>query len=371
VPGAYYARYLPTGHLLYVRERTLYAMKVAAETLSPKGPAVPVLTNVHSEPAGLALFRISDDGTLLYVEAEPPDKRTLVWVTREGTVTETGLPARDYRIPRASPRGRQIAVSIRDGETTDIWIADAGLSTLERLTFGRSVNFAFPAFAIAPDGERLAYSEDAEGGSVVMTQAIDGARGKEAVLNRSGQIAPSRWLPDASGLLLEERGPTTGGDLLVAALQSGQQPTTLTSEPGNQWGGSPSADGRYLAYASDETGRFEVWVMAYPRSGLRRQLTTEGGTEPVWSPDGKEIYYRSGDRMMVIPVTTTPALVPGRSRVLFEGSFVAGPPGLPVFDVGPDGRLLMMRAVSRREPRQLRVIFNWYEELRDRIARTQ
>jgi hypothetical protein len=75
--------------------------------------------------------------------------------------------------------------------------------------------------------------------------------------------------------------------------------------------------------------------------------------------------------MMVIPVTTTPALVPGRSRVLFEGSFVAGPPGLPVFDVGPDGRLLMMRAVSRREPRQLRVIFNWYEELRDRIARTQ
>jgi serine/threonine-protein kinase len=369
VPGARDARYLPTGHLLYVRERTLYAMKVAAETLSPEGPAVPVLTNVHSEPAGLALFRISADGTLLYVEAAPPAERTLVWVTREGTVTETGLPARDYRIPRISPRGRLIAVSIRDGETDDIWMAAADLGTLERLTFGRSVNFTFPGFAIAPDGKRVAYSEDAEGGSVVMTQAIDAAREKQAVLNRSVQIAPSRWLPDGSGLLLDERGPTTGGDLLVATPQSGQQPTLLTSEPGNQWGGSPSADGRYLAYASNETGRFEVWVMAYPRSGLRRQVTTEGGAEPIWSPDGKEIYYRSGDRVMAIPVTTTPTLVVGRPSVLFEGSFVAGVGGLSLFDVGPDGRFLMMRAVSGREPRQLRVVFNWFEELRDRLGR--
>jgi hypothetical protein len=155
----------------------------------------------------------------------------------------------------------------------------------------------------------------------------------------------------------------------VATPQSGQQPTLLTSEPGNQWGGSPSADGRYLAYASNETGRFEVWVMAYPRSGLRRQVTTEGGAEPIWSPDGKEIYYRSGDRVMAIPVTTTPTLVVGRPSVLFEGSFVAGVGGLSLFDVGPDGRFLMMRAVSGREPRQLRVVFNWFEELRDRLGR--
>ena len=105
VPGAQYARYLPTGHLLYVREHTLYAMKVAAETLSPEGPAVPVLTNVHSGPTGLALVSISNDGTLVYVEADPPTERTLVWVTRAGTVTETGLPTRNYRIPRVSPRG--------------------------------------------------------------------------------------------------------------------------------------------------------------------------------------------------------------------------------------------------------------------------
>ena len=153
-------------------------MKVAAGTLSPEGPAVPVLTNVHSGPAGLALFSIGNDGTLLYVEADPPTERTLVWVTREGTVTETGLPARNYRIPRVSPRGGLIAVSIGDGETTDIWMAAADLGTLERLTFGRSVNFTFPGFAFAPDGRRLAYSEEAEGGTVVMTQTIDAAQGK-------------------------------------------------------------------------------------------------------------------------------------------------------------------------------------------------
>jgi serine/threonine-protein kinase len=127
VPGAQYARYLPTGHLLYVREHTLYAMKVAADSLSPEGPAVPVLTNVHSGPTGLALVSISNDGTLVYVEADPPTERSLVWVTRAGTVTETGLPTRNYRIPRVSPRGGLIAASIGDGETTDIWTAAADL----------------------------------------------------------------------------------------------------------------------------------------------------------------------------------------------------------------------------------------------------
>ena len=287
VPGAHYARYLPTGHLLYVRERTLYAMKVAAETLSPEGPAVPVLTDVHSGPAGEALVSISADGTLLYVEAEPPTER-IACVGHSGRngdrngAADAQLPD-SARIATRWPDRRQHRRR-RDHRYLD---GGRGPGTLERLTFGRSVNFTFPGFAFAPDGSRLAYSEDAEGGTVVMTQTIDGAREKEAVLDWKMPIAPSRWLPDGSGLLLDARGPTTGGDLLVATSQSGQQPTMLTSEEGNQWGGSPSADGRYLAYASNETGRFEVWVMAYPPSGLKRQVTTEGGGRTDLEP-GRE-----------------------------------------------------------------------------------
>jgi len=148
----------------------------------------------------------------------------------------------------------------------------------------------------------------------------------------------------------------------VSDLRNGGTPVTITDEPGNQFGASPSPDGRYLVYSSDETGRLEVFVRAFPGPGAKRQITTEGGTEPIWSVGGKEIYYRSGNRMMAVPVTTQPSFDTGPHIALFEGAFVHDARG--AYDVAKDGRFLMMRPVAGRDPRQLHVVLNWTEELK-------
>ena len=117
-----------------------------------------------------------------------------------------------------------------------------------------------------------------------------------------------------------------------------------------------------MAYASEQTGRYEIFVTPFPGPGPKRQVTTEGGSEVTWSRDGREIYYRTRGRMMAIPIATTPSLQAGRPRVLFEGQFVAGAAGLPNYDVTPDGRFLMMRSESEPEPQGLRIVSNWFAD---------
>jgi Tol biopolymer transport system component len=231
---------------------------------------------------GEALFSVSADGTLVYLEATRPPDRTLVWVTPEGVVSETGLEARPFWNPRRSPRGDLIAVEISDGPNREIWTAATGRGTLDRLTFGRRANFTFPSAAFSPDGRRIAYAEDAEGGATIVIRPVDSTGSEQKVLSWRMPVSPSRWMPDGSALLLNTRGDTTGGDLLVSRLEAGLPPTTITDEPGNQWGAAPSVDGRYLVYVSDETGRFEVFAKPYPGNGPKRQLTTEGAPA-VWA----------------------------------------------------------------------------------------
>ena len=167
--------------------------------------------------------------------------------------------------------------------------------------------------------------------------------------------------------------PSDGSPAALRDLAAYRSPQTsredpFVQEPGNQWGASASPDGRYVAYAGDETGRFEIYVRPFPGPGPKRQLTTEGGEEPVWSRDGRELFYRSGQRLMVIPVATSPPFQSGRPRLVFEGRFVQGDPGLPAYDVSPDGRrFLMMKNEHEAQRRELRVILNWFEDLKRRV----
>jgi Tol biopolymer transport system component len=286
----------------------------------------------------------------------------LVWVDRTGAVTDTGLPARPYRAPRVAPDGRSIAVNIGDDDAADIWIAETDRPTLERLTFGRRLAWSFPALAFSADSREVAYAEDGEGGARLVMVARDRSSPGRELMTSKLAISPSSWLSRGAGLLISGRGADTGGDLLVFDSSVGRA-TPFVEEPGNQFGGTPSPDGRYVAYASDETGRFEVFVTPFPGPGPKRQLTTEGATEPVWSPRGNEIFYRSGDRMMAIPVTTTPSLVVGPARRLFEGRLTRGAAGLPEYDVAADGRFLMMRPVADAPALELRIVLNWLGEL--------
>jgi eukaryotic-like serine/threonine-protein kinase len=340
-------------------------MQVTPGTLDAAGPAVVVLHNVLTGQNGEAFVSAADDGTLVYVPATAPPESTPVWVDRAGVVTATGLPQRPYRVPRVSPNGRMFAANILTRDGSDIWIAPTDGATLERFTFGR--RGSWQALAFSRDSTQLAYAEDAQGASRLVTQSIDRSGPSRELVHWKLPMAPSQWLSKGEAVLVNAWGPDSGGDLLVVRSSGNSPPTPVVQEAGHQFGGTLSADERFMAYVSDETGRSEVFATPFPGAGNKRQLTSDGGTEPIWSPTGKEIFYRVGDRMMALPVTTTPSLVVGPPRLLFEGRFVSGPAGEPAYDVAPDGRFLMLRTVGEEPKRELRVVLNWFSELQQRV----
>ena len=368
VPGARYGRYLPTGHVVYARGTTVFAVPVRRESLRVEGPGVAVLENVAAGPAGEALLSVAPDGTLAFVPGGPRALRTLVWADRNGVATTLGIAPRLYEHPRLSPDGRRVAVSLEEAGRLDIWIYTFEQETLERLTFDRTVGLGFDYHTFTPDGARITYTVDSPDGFRVVSAPVDASGSPEDLLSWAARIAPHSWLRDGQALLLNELGATTGGDLLVFRPGTEPRVTPFVQEPGNQWGASASPDGRYVAYAGDETGRFEIYVRPFPGPGPKRQLTTEGGEEPVWSRDGRELFYRSGQRLMVIPIATSSPLQSGRPRLVFEGRFVKGDPGLPAYDVSPDARrFLMMKNEHEAQHRELRVILNWFEDLKRRV----
>jgi len=173
-----------------------------------------------------------------------------------------------------------------------------------------------------------------------------------------------------------EINPTTGYDIWVLRMGdpsagSGQvrktQPFLRTrfDEAAPQF----SPDGRWLVYVSNESGHFEVYAQPYPGPGGKWQISTEGGTEPVWNPNGRELFYRSGDKMMAVDITTQPSFAAGKPRMLFEGQYVPTPATLPNYDVSPDGqRFLMLKPSDSAEaPTQINVVLNWFEELKQKV----
>jgi serine/threonine-protein kinase len=361
VPDARYGRLLPTGHLAYVRDRTVFVVKVDATTLQPAGDAVPILRNVETGESGEALLSVAATGTLAYFEHAPAANNTLVLVDRAGVTTDLGLPPRPYRVPRLSPDGRRLAINVLEDARTEIWLSAMPPVTFERLTFGRHNRFAFNEICFHPDGLRILYAEDADEGSRLVSQTLEGSRATETVLSSSRRIAPAR-VTRSETVLVNEFGAATGADILL--LKRGGMWEPLVADPHNQWGPALSPDEQFIAYASEETGTYQVFLTSLADRSLKRQLTTDGGGQVRWSRDGREIFYRNGTRMMAIPIAVTPRLSTGPPRVLFEGAFAPGGAGLPTYDVTPDGRFLMMKAETARAPRQLRLITNWLEEVK-------
>jgi hypothetical protein len=184
------------------------------------------------------------------------------------------------------------------------------------------------------------------------------------------------WSPDGKLLAFIELDPTTGFDVWTLQMSdpsagSGQvrkaQPFLRTSF--NESAPRFSPDGRWMAYVSNESGHYEVYVQPYPGPGGKREISTEGGTEPVWNPNGKELFYRSGDKMMSVVIDTQPGFAAGKPRMLFEGQYVPTPLTAPYYDVSPDGqRFLMLKPAEQEQaPTQINVVLNWFEELKQKV----
>ena len=377
VEGGTYPRYAPTGHLVYVRAGALVAVPFDLARLQLTGTAAPITAGVLMEARdGAAQYSFSRDGTLVYVPSNlGSSERRLVWVNRDGSAAPLGAPPRAYEHPRLSPDGQRVAVSIA-GASPNIFLYDIPGNRLTQIT-SEATN-TFPVWT--PDGKRLAFRSTKAGPWNVFWKPADGAGAAEQLTMSKYLNEASSWSPDGQLLAFTELHPTTRRDLWVLSLKGERKPRLFLRTPADESAARFSPDGRWLAYASDASGRSEIYVQPFPATGGptpkgsgtqgdKWQISTGGGREPVWAPSGVEIFYRDGNKMMAADVKTQPSFASSKPRLLFEGHFETALASRANYDVAPDGqRFLMLQAGEQQDTSdQIKVVPNWFEEFKRRI----
>ncbi len=364
IEGAVFGRYVPTGHLVYVQTETLMAVPFDLARLQVTGPPVPVLEDVPVDTVnGNSQFSISDDGSLVYIPASVVNtNRLLVWVDRKGTARPVTEARRRYMYPKLSPDGRRLALTIV-GDSRDVWVYELARGTLTRLTFGAANEFR-PLWT--PDGRRLIFVSEQLVFDLYWLP-VDGSAPAEPLFTSEYDKHPISLSPDGKILAFVENHPDTRQNIWLLPLEGERRPQPLLRTQFAEMSPAFSPDGRWLAYQSNESGRNEVYVQAYPGPGGKVQVSTGGGTEPVWARNGRELFYRNGDKMMAVQIGIESGFRAGKPRLLFEGSYEHFPPP-PGYDITPDGqRFVMVKTPPESAPRQLNVVLNWFEEVRRRV----
>ena len=325
---------------------------------------------LSSGPSGAGQFSFSNRGSFVYVAGAPQSANaTMVWVDRSGAAQPVAAPPRNYRAPRLSPDGRQIAVGIG----SDVWIYDIPRDTLTRLTF--EGNNAGTAAVWTPDGKRVAFPSDRSGVINIFWKAADGSGPEERLATSDNLQRAGSFSPDGRIMTISEVNPKTGSDIGVIPMEGDRKPRVFLATPFQESSALLSPDGHWISYVSDESGRLEVYVRPFPGPGGKWQVSTDGGSEVTWSPKGNELFYRTGnqkEKMMVVDIQAQPTFSAGKPRLLFEGSYVAGGPTAAgaMYSVSPDGqRFLMTKAPEQLQSglTQINVVLNWFEDLKKKV----
>jgi Tol biopolymer transport system component len=366
------AQYLPTGHIVYAVGNNLLAVPFDPDRLEAAGP-VSIVEGVYRTTA--PQYALSDSGTLAYIPgttgAAAPG-RTLVWVDRNGKEEPLAAPPNAYAYPKISPDGTRVAVTIT-GDILSIWVWDLVRKILTRLTFDEGSDFQS---IWTPDGKRIVYAYYRTGENGVCWKAADGTGVVEKLGSVPGRVLmPWSFSSDGKTLAMTEM---VGGlyDIGVLSMEGDRaRKLLLHQEKYAEVGPQISPDGRWIAYQSNESGRYEVYVRPFPEVDKGKwQVSTSGGSNPLWSPDGRELFFLSGgNSAMAIAVETKPVFNPGTPRTLFHTNFVSGT-GMQ-WDISPDGkRFLMMKSPASGEvptaaaPRpKINIVVNWFEELKQRV----
>jgi serine/threonine-protein kinase len=350
------ALYAPSGHLLFFRDGVIFAAPFDAARLQVTGPAVAVLKDIGLDQYGAPSLSISAAGSLAYTPASHATRR-LVWVSRQGVEQPITDVTRRYRNPRLSPDGQRIMVEV----TGELWIQDLTRSTFTLLTKGGTLGNSFAVWT--PGGQEVLFR------TLTGIRRLNTASGASQVIPSTGLFAmPTSVSPDGHTLVYIGQTTETAGDVNALSLQGEPHPRPVVQTTGYDGGGWFSPDGRWLAYVSNESGQFEVYLRSYPEPDHKEPVSTDGGTHPRWSPNGKELFYRSGNRMMAVDVSTTPRLTLSRPRVLFEQRYVFGGQTVANFDVSPDGQRFVMVKDDSASGR-INLVLNWFEELKRLVPR--
>ena len=350
-------RYLRQGFILYATaEQSLLAVPFDVRRLRVNGPPVALLEGVIVRSAGDAEFTVSSNGTLVYLSGSVLSR--LVEVDRLGRVTPLVPELRDYRSPRYSPDGRSVAVDIQESGSRDVWIHSAATGTLSRITFRGGI---YPVWT--PDGKRVAFSS----GLGLYWQPADGSGEAELLVSREHAVFEGTWSSDGEVFVFRETRSRTGRDIWQMPLDRVGDAKPLLQTRFDEESPAVSPDGRWLAYSSNESGRRDVYVLPLAGAGGLRQASTEGGQEPVWARDGRELFYRGPDGVVAVRVQTSPTFAIEGQEVLFGDHFV-GNNSHANYDVHPDGQRFLMVAPAEQSG-QVVVVLNWMNEIRTRLGR--
>jgi Tol biopolymer transport system component len=350
-----------TGHLLWTTGGGI----LTAAPFDPRrraitGPSVPIVDRGYRAASGVA---VSPGGTLAYWTGEPV--ANLVLVDRSGAMRPLEAEGRVYRSPRVSPNGTRIAMEIASDSSfgSDIWIYHLTDATLTRLTFdGRSGN---PVWT--PDGKRITFtSRPVDSDPDIYWQPADGSGPAERLVGGPMSQSPHAWTPDRGTLVFTEPRPGRRMDILAVTVDRNRIPHPILATEFNERIPRLAPDGRWMAYTSDESGRVEIYVRPFPGPGGRWQVSTQGGNQPVWSRDGRELFYRDGARVIAATIRTSPTFAVTGRRPLFEDAYVGSNTVDNDYDVLPDGRFALIKSAG--EGAQLIVVANWFDELRRRFA---
>ncbi len=362
IEGGSDARYVSTGHLVYVRAGDLMAVPFDPVQLEVTGPPIAVVEGVRPSRffTGAALVGFSELGWLAYVPGTAQaNERKLVWVDRKGEEQPLPLAPQPYLTSNLSPDGQQAAVVIDQGSQQDIWVYDVSREALTRLTVEGSNGS--PVWT--PDGNKITFTSDRAGPHNLFWKSADGSGATERLTTSEQPQWESSWSPDGQFLAFAELSSDTGFDIWFMSLEGEREPQPFLQTEFSEQTPKFSPDGHWLAYLSDESGREEVYVRPFPKAEEGKwQISTEGGSWPVWARNGRELFYGSGNKMMAVDIETEADFTVGKPRLLFERP----PVELLQFDVTPDGQhfLLVQAGEQQAEADRINIVLNWFEELK-------
>ena len=350
------ARFVPPGYLAYFHAQTLFAVRFDPQKLEATGTPFPLLDDVNSYFAsGLAEFAVSSDGSIFYLPRDPTQSdRELVWVDRSGNSTPITSDHKSYEDPKLSPDGKRLLVTIGPRPHLDLWILD-----LRRVAWERLTNEGTNETGVwSPDGARIAFASSRNGGFDLYVVPSDMSSAPVQVTSRRSWDFPRSWSPDGKVLTVFEQYRATLRDIFIVSPNEGARPTPLIATTADEDHAVFSPDGHWVAYQSNESGRDEVYVQSYPQARRKWRVSTSGGTNPVWARDGRELFYRSGNRVMSVDLRIADGFVAGQPRMLFRGPFEES------FDVTPDGRQFVMVKSPPPLPRtQIDVVLGGFDNL--------
>jgi serine/threonine protein kinase/Tol biopolymer transport system component len=356
------------GHLLFVRQGTLMAQAFDERRLTLTGDAVPIAEQVQPDgTTGYSAFSVSENGVLTYRTGSAIATTQLTWMDRGGKPLDAIGPSGRYRNPALSPDGTRLAVEVIDqtGHSEDVWLVELARGVMSRFTFDPA-NDVYPVWS--PDGTRIMFASDRAGGVFNMYQKQSNGAGDDELVFKSsdGDKKPYSWSPDGRYLVYIAYPHGAANYLGVLPLFGDRKPLPFPTGSFSTSFGQVSPDGRWVAYGSSESGRYEVYVRSFPTPGGKWQISKDGAASPRWRGDGKELFYYAADgQLMAVPIKAgETALEVGTPTRLFAPRVLNGPVAAVGFraqyDVTRDGqRFLLNVPAEDAAPPSITVVVNW------------